>query len=129
MRVPFLAQTAVLVAALGCVACSDSNMQKDGDGNYVVNTTELGKDIKGYVGQTPLNLTINPNGVIVKVEALQNSETPDFFRPVEEKLLKQLEGKNSSTIDAVDGVSGATFSSRAVLKNTKAALDYYHAHK
>lgn len=111
------------------VGCSDANMQKDEQGNYVVNTTELGREEKGFAGQTPLNVTIDKNGVIVKVEALANSETPDFFRSVEEKMLPNFAGKDAKSVSSVDGVSGATFSSRAVKSNVQLAVDYYQQHK
>lgn len=110
-------------------ACSDANMKRDEQGNYVVNTTELGRDVKGFAGQTPLNVTIAKDGTIVKVEALQNSETPDFFRPVEEKMLLRFVGKDANSIASVDGETGATFSSRAVRTNVQLAVDYFLQHK
>ena len=48
------------------------------DGSYVINTTQLGKDITGYGGNVPLEITIK-KGRIQKVKALPNLETPDFF--------------------------------------------------
>ena len=48
------------------------------DGSMVINTTGLGKDIIGYGGTVPLELTVKDNKV-VSVKALDNSETPDFF--------------------------------------------------
>ena len=48
------------------------------DGTVVINTTYLAKDVKGFGGAVPLEIYIK-KGRIVKVEALPNSETPDFF--------------------------------------------------
>lgn len=110
-------------------ACSDANMKRDEQGNYVVNTTELGKDVKGFAGQTPLNVTIAEDGTVVRVEALQNNETPEFFRPVEEKMLPRFVGKDAKNIATVDGETGATFSSRAVRTNVQLAVDYCSQHK
>lgn len=127
MKLPFILRVAAVAAVCSFAACSDSNMQKDADGNYVVNTTELGKEVKGYAAQTPLNVTISPEGAIVKVEALDNNETPEFFGNVQANLLPKFEGKTST--EGIDGVTGATFSSRAVIKNVQLALDYYNANK
>ncbi|MBR5696930.1 MAG: FMN-binding protein [Paludibacteraceae bacterium] len=104
-------------------------MKKDAEGNYVVETTELGKEVTGFAGNTPLNVSIDANGSVVKVEALENQETPGYFQMVTDELLPKLEGKNAETITQVDAVSGATFSSEAVIKNVQIALDYYQKHK
>lgn len=95
------------------------------DGTMVVNTMPLGKDIIGYGGPVPLRIYINKVGVITKVEALDNAETPDFFAEAS-TLLHQWEGK---TVDdalgmQVDAVSGATFSSKAIIGNMNRALQY-----
>lgn len=110
-------------------ACTDANMKKDAEGNYVVETTELGKEVTGFAGNTPLKVSIDANGSVVKVEALENQETPGYFKMVTDDLLPKLEGKNAETITQVDAVSGATFSSEAVIKNVQIALDYYQKHK
>ena len=44
----------------------------------VVNTTELCKDVIGYDGPTPLLIKV-VKGVVVKVEALPNTESPSYF--------------------------------------------------
>lgn len=95
------------------------------DGVMVVNTKPLGKDILGYGGPVPLRIYINKVGIITKVEALDNSETPDFFAEAS-TLLHKWEGK---TVDEalemkVDAVSGATFSSKAIIGNMSRALQY-----
>lgn len=95
------------------------------DGGMVVNTKALGKDIIGYGGPVPLRIYINKVGVITKVEALDNAETPDFFAEAS-TLLHKWEGK---TVDEalemkVDAVSGATFSSKAIIGNMNRALQY-----
>lgn len=95
------------------------------DGTMVINTMPLGKDIIGYGGPVPLRIYINKVGVISKVEALDNAETPDFFAEAS-TLLHKWEGK---TVDEalgmqVDAVSGATFSSKAIIGNMNRALQY-----
>ncbi len=100
------------------------------DGTHVVNTTTLAKDVKGFRGPTPLKLYIKANA-IVKIEALPNHETPNFFDKVKKGLLNKWNGKKVSTITKtdVDGVTGATFSSKAVKENVKRGVKYYKSHK
>lgn len=94
------------------------------DGSIVVNTADLAKDITGYGGVVPLRITIKDEKV-AKVEALKNDETPEFFHQAS-RLLSRWDGK---TVDEalemeVDGVSGATYSSKAIIGNMRAGLAY-----
>ena len=91
----------------------------------VVNTAPLGKDIMGYGGPVPLRIYINKDGVIAKVEALDNAETPDFFNEAA-TLLHKWEGKNvdEALRMHVDAVSGATFSSKAIIANIDRGLQF-----
>lgn len=69
---------------------------------------------------------------MVKVEAQRNQESPKFFQKVRQGLLPKFAGMKLSTAanaSEVDGVTGATMSSRAVKKNVAAAVKYYQAHK
>lgn len=95
----------------------------------VVNTQQLGKKVKGYMGNTPVKIYIHRNK-IEKVEALGNRETPKYFAKAK-TLLKQYEGKSvtKATKVEVDGVSGATLSSNALKKNVQLGLEYYKEHK
>ena len=94
------------------------------DGTLVINTTLLGKDIAGYAGAVPVEITIK-DGVVVEVKALENTETPPFF----ERAAALLTAWNGKTVEEalameVDAVSGATFSSRAIIDNVRAGLQY-----
>ena len=94
------------------------------DGSMVINTTGLGKDIIGYGGTVPLELTVKDNKV-VSVKALDNTETPDFF----ERASVLLHRWDGMTLDEasdlqVDAVSGATFSSKAIIGNVRRGLQY-----
>lgn len=94
------------------------------DGTQVINTTEIGKNVSGYGGRVPLEIYIK-DGKIVKVKALKNSETPEFFQ-VASSLLTRWNGKTIDEAEQmkVDGVSGATFSSRGIIGNMMAGLQY-----
>lgn len=57
------------------------------DGSALLNTSELGKDIVGYGGNVPLEITLR-EGRVEDIRALANSETPDFFRLASALLTK-----------------------------------------
>ena len=122
---------AVLAGALMLQSwmAGDQTMTKE-NGVTVINTTTLGKDVQGYLGTTPLKIYIEKNKV-VKVEALKNQETPKYFIKVKKALLEKWNGmkvKDAQKLK-VDAVTGATYSSNAVIDNVKLGLDYYQSHK
>ncbi len=99
--------------------------EMDKNGNYIIDTSSL-TDITGFSGKTPLKITISKDGVIKEIEALPNTETPDFFRRASE-LLGNWKGKKvveAAAMD-VDAVSGATMSSDALMENIRLGLQYY----
>lgn len=121
-----LAAIAAFLVSVGLVssACGIRNNKNSQADTLVVNTTELCKDVIGYDGPTPLKITI-VKGVVAKVEALPNTETPRFFDHVlESGLLKAVVGKKVSEAATMplDAVSGATYSSEAVIENLRAGL-------
>ena len=120
-----LALLALAVTLQSALPKGDDVITKE-DGMTVVNTTELGKDVIGYVATTPLKIYIQKNKV-VKIEALKNQETPKYFIKVKKQLLDKWNGKKVSEAAKmkVDGVTGATFSSDAVIKNVQLGLEYY----
>jgi electron transport complex protein RnfG len=124
-----------LFSILGLALCIQSAGLKDDtitkeDGTYIINTTELGKNIEGYNGPTPLKIYIKKNKV-VKIEALKNQETPKYYARVKKALFEKWNNLKVSEAQKlqVDGVTGATYTSEAVIKNVQASLDYYKKHK
>lgn len=124
-----------LFSILGLALCIQSAGLKDDtitkeDGTYIINTTELGKNIEGYNGPTPLKIYIKKNKV-VKIEALKNQETPKYYARVKKALFEKWNNLKVSEAQKlqVDGVTGATYTSEAVIKNVQAGLDYYKQHK
>ena len=107
----------------------DEMMTKE-NGMYVVNTTTIGKDIEGYNGPTPLKVYINKNKV-ERIEFLKSMESPKYYAKVKKALMDQWNGKTvkEAKILQVDAVTGATFSSEAVIQNVQMALDYYQKNK
>ena len=107
---------------------ADDTMTKE-NGMTVINTTQLGKDVQGFLGATPLKIYIQKNKV-VKIEAMKNQETPKYFLKVKKHLLDKWNGvkvKDAKKMK-VDAVTGATYSSKAVIENVQLGLDYYSKH-
>ena len=104
-------------------------LTKQADGSVVVNTSSICTDVRGYRDLTPVEIYIKKDKV-VKVEALRNNETPkymDMARP----LLDQWKDKKVTDASRlkVDGVTGATFTSNALIQNVQAGLKYYQQKK
>ncbi len=118
---------AAVVLLASAMPATDPITQEDGA--TVVNTTTLAKDVKGFKGQTPVKIYIK-KGKVVKIEALKNRETPQFFGKAKVVLAK-FEGLRVSKAAKlkVDGVTGATYSSKALVQNVQAGLKYYEAHR
>ncbi len=122
-----LALVAVVVLLASAMPATDPVTQEDGA--TVVNTTTLAKDVRGFKGETPVKIYIK-KGKVVKVVALKNRETPQFFSKAKAVLAK-FEGLRTSKAAKikVDGVSGATYSSKALVQNVQAGLKYYNTHR
>ncbi len=96
------------------------------DGTRVINSTSLAKDVVGFAGLTPVSIEIK-DGVITKIEAHKNEETPSYFSKVlRSGFLDNWIGKTLSEAAEleVDVVSGATYSSRALALNINRAGAY-----
>lgn len=125
-KLMLLASVATLLVTIGLVssarvARSDQKAKTD---TLVVNTTELCKDVIGYDGPTPLVIKV-VDGVVASVEALPNTETPRFFDQVlASGLLQAVKGKKLADAEKtrLDAVTGATYSSEAVIENLRAGL-------
>ena len=94
------------------------------DGTVVISTAGLAKGVKGFGGPVPLEIYLK-KGRVQQVKALPNSESPDFFQEAS-VLLSRWNGKTPEQALAmkVDGVSGATYSSRGIIGNMQAGLRY-----
>lgn len=115
--------------ALMSMTKGDGVMTKE-NGVYIVNTTTLAKNVRGYRGTTPLKIYIKKDK-IEKVEALKNRETPEYFEQVTQEMFPKWKGmtvKKALSAD-VDAVTGATLSSNAVRENVKRGLEYYQNNK
>ena len=95
--------------------------QKD---TVFVNTTDLASDVIGYQGPTPLLIKVY-DGRVVAIEALPNQESPGFYRRVlRSAIFSEPIGKTPAEVLAMplDAVTGATFTSEAVIENLRRGL-------
>ena len=95
-------------------------------GMMVVNTSTLCSNVKGYADVTPIKIYIK-DGKIEKIKSLRNAETPKFWALIKKEMMPKWEGMDvkKATKAKVDAVTGATMSSKALLKNVQAGCDYY----
>lgn len=93
-------------------------------GGTIVSTQPYAPQVQGFAGATPLYIYIGTNGTIQQIVAADNAETADFFKRAFEQLAPQWTGKTITQAAAlkVDAVSGATFSSNAVIANVELTL-------
>ncbi|NIS59852.1 MAG: RnfABCDGE type electron transport complex subunit G [Proteobacteria bacterium] len=93
---------------------------------------------EGYGGDIEVMVGFLPNGVINGVEVLSHLETPGLGAKIRDAKFKdRFKNRNlSNTAWAVkkdggdiDGITGATISSRAVIKAIKEGLEFYRDHE
>ncbi|MCM1377385.1 MAG: FMN-binding protein [Clostridium sp.] len=120
----FAASLIVALIIIGTVGTVDTNGQKSKSspkGTFVINTSRICGSIKGFAGPVPVKIYVS-KGKITKVEPLANKETPQYFQKVVGSgLLNKWNGKTlkQAATMKVDAVSGATFSSRALIRNVQ----------
>ncbi len=92
---------------------------------YAVYSKPASNGIKGYAGETPLLVALNAKERVQKVVLLKNEETPRFLQMVVDGgLLDSWNGMKlkKARKQEVDVVSGATFSSRSIIRSFQAAI-------
>lgn len=95
--------------------------------DVVVHTSSLPGGIAGYAGPVDLDIHIK-NGKIADIIPLQNAESPGFFDRAKVLLNAWIGKTPQEALDMnVDAVSGATYSSDALIHNTRLGLEYYTA--
>ena len=103
---------------------SDNREKKLG---VIVSSEPYSLEVIGYAGATPLFVYIDKNDKVVAVAPGDNYETRSFFRRAASGILDKW---NGLTADAalpleVDVVSGATYSSHALIENMQNVLAAY----
>lgn len=126
-KVSLIAASLALALCGGWIA-SAQNPEKDpsktiqGNGTVLINTTTLCKDVEGFMGPTPVEIRIRKD-TIINITPLANEETPGYFNEAVTILKKWIGLTPAKGLELeVDAVSGATFSSKALIENVRAGL-------
>lgn len=108
---------------------SNNQIEQLLDGTVILHTKGLDKCINGYAGPVNLDIKIK-DGKIVEIVPLENMETPPFFEKAT-SLIPSWIGKTPEEALAMraDAVSGATYSSNAIINNLDACLEFYVGHE
>lgn len=92
---------------------------------YVLSTESYSSHITGYAGPTPVLVAFSPTGIITGMRILDNTETPSFNEKVRSSsILKEFYGLDpaAAATKHVDTVTGATFTSKAIINSIQYAL-------
>ncbi len=98
----------------------------ESNGTRIINSSSLAKDVIGFGGRTPVEVYLKDNK-IEKVVFLKNAETPSFFEQVERSgLADKWNGLTlaEAATKNVDAVSGATYTSDALIENVIRVAQY-----
>ena len=103
------------------------NHDLNNSGNGTLYTAEYCQDIIGFNGVIPMEINM-ADGKISSIVILDNEETPRFLeRVTDAKLVENFYGLTpKEAIDLnLDAVSGATYSSNAIIKSVKTRMEAY----
>ena len=120
-----MAGIGALLVSVSMVTPSCGSSAAKGPDTLKVNTTELGASIIGFNGATPVEISIC-KGTITKIKALPNQESPRYLQEVlSSGLLDKLVGKTvkEAKETKLDAVSGATYTSSALIENIQLGLE------
>ena len=96
-------------------------------GETTIYTEEYCNDIVGFNGIIPLEINMK-DGKIASIDILENDETPGFLRRVTDANLVEkfygLTPEEAINLD-IDAVSGATYSSNAIIQSVKTRMAVY----
>ncbi len=119
----------LLLAFMAAAGCGNVNPRSDspyvtakGD-TLIVDTTVPGEGIKGFAGPVPIKVYV-VKGRVEGIELGENCETPRFIHRVYNIITPYWIGlklKDAAKAD-VDAVTGATYSSNALIENFNLAM-------
>lgn len=103
---------------------ADSVVTYRPDGSVIINTTTIASDIIGYGGPIPMEITL-AGGKVADIKVLRCAETPSFLNSVL-PILDKWKGLTPSEVmkAEVDAVSGATYTSTAIIAVVGRAMEY-----
>jgi len=103
---------------------------KDGkDLGVIISSVPYARDVEGYAGTTPIYIYVGTEGKVEALAPADNEETADFFEHAWDGLSEKWNGMRAEDAAKlqIDAVSGATYSSKAIIANVQAALAAYSA--
>ncbi len=86
--------------------------------HFILNSRDLGTSASGYGGPLHLAIRVDSQGILESFRVIESRETPSYLHLLE-NWFHSLAGKNLATpgsLREVDGVTGATLTSRAVVR-------------
>ena len=88
---------------------------------HIYSSYPYGKGIHGFSGPTPLFIAVDQRQKIIGMAAAPNHESPDVFQWTK-PLMKAWNGKTLKEAQSYtpDAISGATFSSKAIIQTVHA---------
>ncbi len=116
--------TVLLLLSCGTNPKVNSKHIREAGDSLIVNTKVLGASIEGYNGPVPLEVVVM-KGKIADIRVLENEETPRYLNRAMYGLKDKWVGKSISKAykTEVDAVSGASYTSEAIISNMKLALE------
>jgi electron transport complex protein RnfG len=81
---------------------------------------------KGFGGKIEVMVGFNPDGELTGISIMNHAETPGIgSRVTEEEFTEQFQGIAPDDVESVDGVSGATYSTKGVVAAVKQAAKFF----
>ncbi|MFC2164475.1 4Fe-4S binding protein [Acidobacteriota bacterium] len=122
---PFLEQTMPTADRLDLVSVGTYAAWKTEPEETLIGYVTSGK-AHGYAGEITLAVALSPSGTVEGLAVVEETETPAFFqRVLRSHLLGELKGKSYADSFVlgrdVDGVTGATYSARAMAEAVRQA--------
>jgi Na+-translocating ferredoxin:NAD+ oxidoreductase RnfG subunit len=87
------------------------------DAGYVFSSDKLAPGVRGYGGEVALGIRVNPAGMLQDFKIIESNEAPEYLDMLKE-WSESLIGRNifsDNGLKGIDTVTGATFSSKAIL--------------
>ncbi len=90
----------------------------------LVSSERYASGVSGFAGPVPVYIYIDAQGVVAGIAPARNAETRDFFERARADLIPRWTGKSvaEATAVQVDGVTGATYSSRGLIETVRRTL-------
>lgn len=96
---------------------------QDGEHGYLFGTERLVSGVKGFAGPIHLAVVVDATGNLLDCRVIESQDTPEYTRGIP-GWLESLHGRNlfeSESLADVDGLTGATYTSDAILETLREA--------